>query len=578
MFITYLQKRDAHLYLNYKFELRNEVLCMTKKWWKESVVYQIYPRSFCDSNHDGIGDLNGITEKMDYLQELGVDVIWLSPVYQSPNDDNGYDISDYRAIIKEFGTMDDFDRMLQEAHKRGIKIVMDLVVNHTSDEHPWFIESKSSKNNPKRDWYIWREGKDDKEPNNWESIFKGSAWEYDENTKEYYLHLFSKKQPDLNWENEDMRNEIYKMINWWLDKGIDGFRVDAISHINKEEGLVDMDNPDNLKYVPSFDKHMNVEGIHDYLKELKENTFSKYDIMTVGEANGVKAEQATDWVGENDGKFNMLFQFEHIDLWNSSEFNLPNLKKVWNKWQVNLENDGWNALFIENHDITRVVSSWGDDTRFLKESAKALGLLYFMHKGTPFIYQGQEIGMTNVKFNDINEYDDIRSINEYNQLINQGMSPKDALEHIWNTSRDNTRTPMQWDDSLNAGFSKSNPWIHVNPNYKYINVKEQLEDDDSILNFYKKMIKIKKSSECLIYGKYNLILEDDTNIFAYERILNDEKFLVICNLKSESSNYKYEKLTLKYENLILSNYNVDAHKDLNNFELKPWEARLYKIN
>ena len=551
---------------------------MEKKWWKEAVAYQIYPRSFMDSNNDGIGDLQGIISKLDYLKDLGIDVIWICPVYKSLNDDNGYDISDYQDIMSDFGTMEDFNELLSEIHKRNMKIIIDLVINHTSDEHPWFIESRSSKQNPKRDWYIWREGKDNKEPNNWESIFKGSAWEYDENTKEYYLHLFSKKQPDLNWENEDMRNEIYKMINWWLDKGIDGFRVDAISHINKEEGLVDMDNPDNLKYVPSFDKHMNVEGIHDYLRELKENTFSKYDIMTVGEANGVKAEQATDWVGENDGKFNMLFQFEHIDLWNSSEFNLPNLKKVWNKWQVNLENDGWNALFIENHDITRVVSSWGDDTRFLKESAKALGLLYFMHKGTPFIYQGQEIGMTNVKFNDINEYDDIRSINEYNQLINQGMSPKDALEHIWNTSRDNTRTPMQWDDSLNAGFSKSNPWIHVNPNYKYINVKEQLEDDDSILNFYKKMIKIKKSSECLIYGKYNLILEDDTNIFAYERILNDEKFLVICNLKSESSNYKYEKLTLKYENLILSNYNVDAHKDLNNFELKPWEARLYKIN
>ena len=551
---------------------------MEKKWWKEAVAYQIYPRSFMDSNNDGIGDLQGIISKLDYLKDLGIDVIWICPVYKSPNDDNGYDISDYQDIMSDFGTMEDFNELLSEIHKRNMKIIIDLVINHTSDEHPWFIESRSSKQNPKRDWYIWREGKDNKEPNNWESIFKGSAWEYDENTKEYYLHLFSKKQPDLNWENEYMRNEIYKMINWWLDKGLDGFRVDAISHINKEEGLVDMDNPDNLKYVPSFDKHMNVEGIHDYLRELKENTFSKYDIMTVGEANGVKAEQATDWVGENDGKFNMLFQFEHIDLWNSSEFNLPNLKKVWNKWQVNLENDGWNALFIENHDITRVVSSWGDDTRFLKESAKALGLLYFMHKGTPFIYQGQEIGMTNVKFNDINEYDDIRSINEYNQLINQGMSPKDALEHIWNTSRDNTRTPMQWDDSLNAGFSKSNPWIHVNPNYKYINVKEQLEDDDSILNFYKKMIKIKKSSECLIYGKYNLILEDDTNIFAYERILNDEKFLVICNLKSESSNYKYEKLTLKYENLILSNYNVDAHKDLNNFELKPWEARLYKIN
>lgn len=551
---------------------------MEKKWWKEAVAYQIYPRSFMDLNNDGIGDLRGIISKLDYLKELGIDVIWICPMYKSPNDDNGYDISDYQDIMSDFGNMDDFNKLLNEVHKRNMKIIIDLVINNTSDEHPWFIESRSSKESPKRDWYIWREGKDNKEPNNWESIFKGSAWEYDENSKEYYLHLFSKKQPDLNWKNEDIRNEIYKMINWWLDKGIDGFRVDAISHINKEEGLADMDNPDNLKYVPSFDKHMNVDGIHEYLKELKENTFSKYDIMTVGEANGVKAEQATDWVGENDGKFNMLFQFEHIDLWNSSEFNLPNLKKVWNRWQVNLEDDGWNALFIENHDITRVVSAWGDDTRYLKESAKALGLLYFMHKGTPFIYQGQEIGMTNVKFNDISEYDDIRSINEYNQLINQGKSEKDALEYIWNTSRDNTRTPMQWDDSLNAGFSKSNPWIHVNPNYRYINVKEQLEDSDSILNFYKKMIKVRKSNECLIYGKYNLILEEDINIFAYERILNDEKFLIICNLKSECSNYEYESLTLKYKNLILSNYNVDAHKDLNNFLLQPWEARVYKIN
>ena len=551
---------------------------MKKKWWKEAVAYQIYPRSFMDLNNDGIGDLKGIISKLDYLKELGIDVIWICPIYKSPNDDNGYDISDYQDIMNDFGTMEDFNELLSEVHKRNMKIIIDLVINHTSDEHPWFIESRSSKENPKRDWYIWREGKNNKEPNNWESIFKGSAWEYDENTKEYYLHLFSKKQPDLNWKNKDMRNEIYKMINWWLDKGIDGFRIDAISHINKEEGLADMDNPDNLKYVPSFDKHMNVDGIHEYLKELKENTFSKYDIMTVGEANGVKAEEATDWVGENNGKFNMLFQFEHIDLWNSSKFNLPNLKKVWNKWQVNLENDGWNALFIENHDVTRVVSTWGDDTRFLKESAKALGLLYFMHKGTPFIYQGQEIGMTNVKFNEISEYDDIRSINEYNQLINQGMSQKDALKHIWNTSRDNTRTPMQWDDSLNAGFSKSNPWICVNPNYKFINVKKQLEDSDSILNFYKKMIQLKKSSECLIYGKYNLILEDDPNIFAYERILNDEKFLVICNLNSECVNYKYELLTLKYKNLILSNYNIDNHKDLNSLELKPWEARLYKIN
>lgn len=554
---------------------------MERVWWKEAVGYQIYPRSFKDSNNDGIGDIIGIISKLDYLKELGIDVIWVCPMYKSPNDDNGYDISDYQDIMDDFGNMEDFDLLLDEVHKRGMKLIIDLVINHTSDEHPWFMESKFSKDSKKRDWYIWRDGKDGVEPNNWESIFKGSAWQYDENTEQYFLHLFSKRQPDLNWDNEEVRQEIYKMINWWLDKGIDGFRVDAISHIKKEPGLIDMDNPHNLNYVSSFDKHMNVDGIHEYLEELNKNTFSKYDIMTVGEANGVDASESEMWVGEENGKFNMIFQFEHLNLWGEvgeNKFNVKEYKKVLTKWQNALEGKGWNALFVENHDIPRVVSSWGNDNEYLEESAKAFALMYFMQKGTPFIYQGQEIGMTNVKFNDINEYDDIRSINEYNQLINQGMSPKDALEHIWNTSRDNTRTPMQWDDSLNAGFSKSNPWIHVNPNYKYINVKEQLEDDDSILNFYKKMIKIKKSSECLIYGKYNLILEDDTNIFAYERILNDEKFLVICNLKSESSNYKYEKLTLKYENLILSNYNVDAHKDLNNFELKPWEARLYKIN
>ena len=551
---------------------------MNKKWWKEAIVYQVYPRSFMDSNNDGIGDLKGITSKLDYLKDLGIDIIWICPMYKSPNDDNGYDISDYQDIMSDFGTMDDFDELLSEIHKRDMKLIIDLVINHTSDEHPWFIESKSSKDNPKRDWYIWREGKDGKEPNNWESIFKGSAWEYDESSKEYYLHLFSKKQPDLNWKNEDMRKEVYKMMTWWLDKGIDGFRVDAISHIKKEDGLKDMDNPDNLEYVPSFDKHMNVEGIHEYLKELKENTFNKYDIMTVGEANGVKAEQAKEWVGEAEGKFNMLFQFEHIDLWNNSEFSLTNLKKVWNRWQTSLENDGWNALFLENHDLTRVVSSLGDDTNYLKESAKALGLLYFMHKGTPFIYQGQEIGMTNVKFNDISDYNDIKSINEYNQLINQGKDKSEALKYIWETSRDNTRTPMQWNNSLNAGFTKSNPWINLNPNYKYINVKDQLKDPNSILNFYKNMIKIKKNSDCLIYGKYNLILEEDKNIFAYERVLNDDKFLIICNLKSKCSEYKYDQLTLKYENLILSNYNVDSHNDLNNFVLRPWEARLYTIN
>ncbi|HSQ87869.1 alpha-glucosidase [Romboutsia sp.] len=553
---------------------------MYKKWWKEAVAYQIYPRSFMDYNNDGIGDLKGVISKLDYLKDLGIDVIWICPMYKSPNDDNGYDISDYQDIMDDFGDMNDFDKLLSEVHKRGMKLIIDLVINHTSDEHPWFIESKSSKDNPKRDWYIWREGKEYKEPNNWESIFKGSAWEYDENTEEYFLHLFSKKQPDLNWKNEDMRNEVYNMMNWWLDKGIDGFRVDAISHINKEEGLLDIENPDNLKYVPSFSKHMNVDGIHDYLKEIKENTFDKYDIMTVGEANGVKAEEADLWVGEENGKFNMLFQFEHLDLWNcdnGKSFNVRNLKKVWNKWQTNLATSGWNALYIENHDVTRIVSSWGNDKEYLKESSKALGLVYFMHKGTPFIYQGQEIGMTDVKYNDINEYNDVRTKNEYNELIQLGIDCKEALEAVALSSRDNTRTPMQWNRSLNGGFSKGQPWIKVNPNYVNINVESQLSDENSILNFYKKMIKIRKKSECLVYGDYKLILEEDEKIFAYERVLGDEKFLVICNLSSDETNYEYKKLNLKYNNLVLSNYEVNSHDDLTQLKLKPWEARLYKI-
>ncbi|MDU5013700.1 MAG: alpha-glucosidase, partial [Clostridium botulinum] len=380
---------------------------MNKKWWKEAVAYQIYPRSFKDSNDDGIGDIEGIISKLDYLKNLGVDIIWICPMYKSPNDDNGYDISDYKAIMDEFGTMKDFDKLLQKVHEKGMKLIIDLVINHTSDEHKWFIESRSSKDNPKRDFYIWRDGKNGKEPNNWESIFKGSAWKYDKNTDQYFLHLFSKKQPDLNWKNEDVRKELYKMINWWLDKGIDGFRVDAISHIKKEDGLKDMPNPKKLEYVPSFDKHMNVEGIQKYLKELKENTFDKYDIITVGEANGVNINEAPQWVGEKDGKFNMIFQFEHLDLWDvdrEEQSTVKKLKEVLSKWQEGLEGVGWNALFIENHDIQRVVSTLGDDKNFWEESSKALALIYFMQKGTPFIYQGQEIGMTNVKFEDIQDY------------------------------------------------------------------------------------------------------------------------------------------------------------------------------
>ncbi|KXZ40421.1 alpha-glucosidase [Alkalithermobacter thermoalcaliphilus JW-YL-7 = DSM 7308] len=552
---------------------------MTKKWWKESVAYQIYPRSFMDSNGDGIGDLKGIISKLDYLKDLGIDVIWICPMYKSPNDDNGYDISDYQDIMEEFGTMDDFDELLKEVHKRGMKLIIDLVINHTSDEHPWFIESRSSKDNPKRDWYIWRDGKNGKEPNNWESIFGGSAWEYDEKTDQYFLHLFSKKQPDLNWENKNMRSAIYDMINWWLDKGIDGFRVDAISHIKKEEGLKDMPNPKKLRYVPSFDKHMNVEGIHEYLKDLKENTFAKYDIMTVGEANGVKIEDAHLWVGEKEGKFNMVFQFEHLSLWDGEKgkkLDIVKLKEILTKWQEGLYKDGWNALYIENHDIPRIVSTWGNDTKYWRESATCLGVMYFMMQGTPFIYQGQEIGMTNVKFDSIQEYNDVRTKNMYKIKTEEGVLHEDIMKIIWATSRDNARTPMQWDSSLNAGFTNGNPWIKVNPNYKDINVEKQQKDPSSILNFYKKMIRLKKENEVLVYGKYNLILEKHPQIYAYTRRLDDKKIIIICNLTDKEANYKYDEI-LEYDNLMLSNYDVKKHEPIKQFTLKPFEARVYSL-
>ena len=552
---------------------------MKRIWWKEAVGYQIYPRSFKDSNGDGIGDLKGITSKLDYLKDLGINVIWICPMYKSPNDDNGYDISDYQDIMDDFGTMKDFDELLEEVHKRDMKLIIDLVVNHTSDEHPWFIESKSSKNNPKRDWYIWREGKNGLEPNNWESIFKGSAWEYDKNTEEYFLHLFSKRQPDLNWECKDVREAIYNMINWWLDKGIDGFRVDAISHIKKEEGLTDMNNPEGLKYVESFDKHMNVEGIHKYLEELKERTFDNYDIMTVGEANGVDAEEADLWVGEENGKFNMIFQFEHLHLWGAESentFNVKNYKKVLTKWQKALDGKGWNALYIENHDIPRVISTWGNDKEYLRECATAFGLMYFMQQGTPFIYQGQEIGMTNVKFDSIYDYNDVKGINIYKEKLAEGLTKEEALKYVWAVSRDNSRTPMQWDDSINSGFTEGKPWINVNENYKNINVQAQLKDEKSILNFYKKMITIRKEYKTLIYGSYDLILDEDEKIYAYTRTMGNEKFIVIVNLSHDEAKYNYEE-ELNYEGLLLSNYNVDKHNTIKEFILRPYEARLYKL-
>ena len=554
---------------------------MKKVWWKESIAYQIYPRSFQDSNNDGIGDIQGIISRLDYIKDLGIDIIWICPMFKSPNDDNGYDISDYEDIMEDFGTMEDFDELLKEVHSRDMKLILDLVVNHTSDEHPWFIESRSSKDNDKRDWYIWKEGKEGQEPNNWESIFNESAWEYDENTKEYYLHLFSKKQPDLNWENEDVRKEVYKMINGWLDKGIDGFRVDAISHIKKDLTFKDMPNPNNLRYVSSFDKHMNVDGIHELLEDINSNTFSKYDIVTVGEANGVKAEEAVEWVGEDSGKFSMLFQFEHLELWQEDEKTdgnkVKNLKDTLTRWQNALDKDGWNALFIENHDIPRSVSSWGNDEKYWKESSKAYALMYFMQKGTPFIYQGQEIGMTNVHFDSIEDYDDIKCVNLYKSKIENGVDKEAALRLARSISRDNARTPMQWDDSENSGFTKGSPWLKVNDNYKDINVKAQIKDGDSVLNFYKKMCKLKKENQTLIYGRYDLILEDHEDIYAYTRTLEDDKYIIITNLSEKEVKYAYDKENLKYENLILSNYKVDEHQSITEFNLKPYEARLYKI-
>ncbi|WAA09983.1 glycoside hydrolase family 13 protein [Fervidibacillus albus] len=552
-------------------------------WWKESVVYQIYPRSFMDANGDGIGDLKGITEKLDYVKDLGADVIWICPMYKSPNDDNGYDISDYEAIMDEFGTMDDFDTLLEETHKRGMKLILDLVINHTSDEHPWFIESRSSKNSPKRDWYIWRDGKNGKEPNNWESIFGGSAWEYDRKTDQYYLHLFSKKQPDLNWENEEVRNALQEMVLWWLDKGIDGFRIDAISHIKKKPGLPDMPNPKGLQYVSAFPYMMNVEGIDDFLKDFAEKTFKKYDIMTVGEANGVKIEDADRWVGEDEGYFNMIFQFEHLELWDKgidNSVDVRSLKKTLTRWQKGLEGKGWNALFIENHDQPRSVSTWGDDEAYWKESAKMLGAMYFFMKGTPYIYQGQEIGMTNVQFPNIEDYNDVGMRNFYELERKKGRTHREIMEIIWKKGRDNSRTPMQWNGQQMAGFTTAEKtWFGVNPNYKTINVEKQMADPESILNFYKRMIRLRKEHDVFIYGTYDLLFEDDPQLFVYTRTLGGELALIICNFHVQPVPFVTPSEFRSHNfNLLMANYS-DVDQTLpHTFDLRPYETRIYLRN
>jgi alpha-glucosidase len=459
-----------------------------------------------------------------------------------------------------------------------MKLIIDLVLNHTSDEHPWFIESRKSKDNPKRDWYIWRDGKKGKEPNNWESIFEGSAWEYDEQTDQYYLHVFSTKQPDLNWENEEVREELYSTVNWWLDKGIDGFRIDAISHIKKRPGLPDMPNPDKEDYVSSFDMHMNQEGIHKFLKEFKDKTYANYEVMTVGEANGVSADEADLWVGEN-GKMDMIFQFEHLDLWDKDaeqQLDIVALKETLTLWQKALESDGWNALFIENHDKARVVSTWGNDEEYWRESATSLGTMYFFMQGTPYIYQGQEIGMTNVAFPSIEDYDDVAAKNLYKKKKAQGLKHKEIMEILWTTSRDNSRTPMQWSSEVNAGFTSGTPWMKINPNFTEINVEDQRSNPDSILNHYKKMIELKKKYELFTYGIYDLLLKDDPQIYAYTRTLDNQIALIITNLTDKEADFEsmYE---LSSKNLILENYKTEDHEDITSFTLNPFEARVYLL-
>lgn len=541
---------------------------MERKWWHSSVVYQIYPRSFNDSNGDGIGDINGIREKLDYLKELGIDVIWLSPVYKSPNDDNGYDISDYCDIMDEFGTMDDMEKLLKEANEKGIKILMDLVVNHTSDEHKWFIEAKKSKDNKFRDYYIWRDPVNGHEPNNLASCFSGSAWQYDESTDQYYLHLFSKKQPDLNWENENVRNEVYKMMNFWIDKGIGGFRMDVIDLIGK---------------VPDEMITGNGPKLHDYLQEMNKAALEGHDLLTVGETWGATPEIAKLYSNPKRKELSMVFQFEHIGLdqiegkekWDVKPLDLLDLKKVLSKWQTELEGEGWNSLFWNNHDLPRIVSRWGNDREYRVESAKMLATLLHGMKGTPYIYQGEELGMTNVRFEDINEYNDIETLNMYKDRISKGYSHDEIMASIYAKGRDNARTPMQWDSKENAGFTTGKPWLKVNKNYKFINAKDCLQDKDSIFYHYKKLINIRKHNDTIIYGNYKLLLPEDKNVFAYSRELNGDKIVVVCNFYNKEINLNFKEYFNNVE-ILLSNYK-DSSILMKDLKLRPYEAIMYRV-
>ena len=559
-------------------------MVLNKAWWKEAVVYQIYPRSFMDSNGDGIGDLNGITEKLEYLRELGIDVIWLSPVYQSPNDDNGYDISDYQAIMEEFGTMEDYDRMLARAHELGIKIMMDLVVNHTSDEHAWFVESRKSVDNPYRDFYIWRKGKDGKEPNNWGSCFSGSAWKYDSQTDMYFLHLFSKKQPDLNWDNPKVRDRVFEMMNWWCEKGIDGFRMDVISLISKPEGLPD-GIPGETGYADSG--CANGPHVHEYLKEMNRKVLSHYDLITVGEASGVTLEEAKKYASADGSELNMVFQFEHMGSgpeadnrygkWDSHKMPLPVWKKILSRWQTGLEGKAWNSLFLSNHDQPRSVSWFGNDSEQYREiSAKMLGTCLHMMQGTPYVYQGEELGMCNAYFDQLEDYRDIESLNAYKELTETcGVSHEEMMGYLKRISRDNARTPMQWDDSANAGFTTGTPWIKVNSNYKTVNAKQQTTDPDSVFSYYKELIRLRHENDIIVYGEYELLEPQNEELFIYTRSWNNEQLMVLCNF-TEKDIVIPAAVTAQIPadaQILISNY-------VGNLEsvLRPYEARVYRYN
>ena len=516
---------------------------MEKKWWKESVVYQIYPKSFKDSNGDGVGDIRGIIQKLDYLKELGVNVLWISPMLESPQDDNGYDISDYRRIYEEYGTMEDYEELLCEAHKRSIRILMDLVVNHTSDEHNWFIESRKSKDNPYRDYYIWKDPVNGKEPNNWGGAFGGSAWEYDPQTQMYYLHLFSKKQPDLNWENEKVRQEVYDMMKFWCEKGIDGFRMDVISMISKDQRFPDGEMNNGL-YGDFGPYCVHGPRVHEFLQEMNQKVLSKYDIMTVGETAGVTIEEAQKYAGDDRNELNMVFQFEHVESgcgdygkWTTAKYDFKEFKNIMIKWQEELQGKAWNSLFLGNHDQPRSVSRFGNDNPVYREtSAKMLATCIHMMQRTPYVYQGEELGMTNIYFDKLEDYRDIESINYFKEFTESGlMTPEHMMKCLMLRSRDNARTPMQWDDSKQAGFTEGEPWIKVNPNYKKINAAQQLEDPDSVFHYYQKLIRLRKEKDIIVYGEFEPLYREDEQIFAYTRKQDQEKLLTVCNFSDKNA-------------------------------------------